>query len=77
MEIRIRYFGMIVEKTGCNEEQFDIDNGCVSDLLALVIDKYPKLEITDFIVAQDKIIVDDTMKLNGKEIALLPPFSGG
>ena len=77
MEIRIRYFGMVAEKTGCYEEQFNIDNGCVTDLLALVIDKHPKLETTDFSVAQDKIIVDDTMKLNGKEIALLPAFSGG
>ena len=68
---------MIAEKTGCYEEQFSIDNGRVSDLLALVIDKYPKLETADFSVAQDKIIVDNTMKLNGKEIALLPPFSGG
>ena len=77
MEIRIRYFGMIAEKTGCYEEQFNIDNGRVTDLIALVMDKYPKLETTDFSVAQDKIIVDDTMKLNGEEIALLPPFSGG
>ena len=77
MEIRIRYFGMIAEKTGCYEEQFNIDNGRVTDLIALVMDKYPKLETTDFSVAQDKIIVDDTMRLNGKEIALLPPFSGG
>ena len=77
MEIRIRYFGMVAEKTGCYEEQINIDNGRVTDLLALVIGKYPKLETTDFSVAQDKIIVDDTMKLNGKEIALLPPFSGG
>ena len=77
MEIRIRYFGMIAEKTGCYEEQFNIHNGRVTDLIALVMDKYPKLETTDFSVAQDTIIVDDTMKLNGKEIALLPPFSGG
>ena len=77
MEIRIRYFGVIAEKTGCFEEEISIDNGRVTDLLALVIDKYPKLETADFSVAQDKIIVDDTMKLNGKEIAILPPFSGG
>lgn len=77
MEIRIRYFGVIAEKTGCFEEEFSIDNGRVLDLIALVIDKYPKLETADFSVAQDKIIVNDKIMLNGAEIALLPPFSGG
>ncbi len=77
MEICIRYFGVLAEKTGCHEELFGPANGRVSDVLEALLKKYPQLEKESFRVAQNKSIVERSMELSGEEIALLPPFSGG
>lgn len=78
MEIRIKYFGMLSEVTGCNEELFTSSavktiNGLLDELYI----KYPKLKIKNFQVAQNNKIVDKKELINQTEIALLPPFAGG
>ena len=51
-------------------------SGDFAELMALA-DKYTKLQDVDFKVAQNKIIVTEDIALDGEEIALLPPYSGG
>ena len=77
MEISIKYFGLLVELTGCSEEKINIEHGDISKFLNILYNKYPKLQDVDFKVAQNKIIVKEDIALDGEEIALLPPYSGG
>lgn len=77
MEISIKYFGLLVELTGCSEEKINIENGNISNFLNIIHKKHPKLQEVDFKVAQNKIIVAEDFALNGEELALLPPYSGG
>ncbi|NNK82700.1 MAG: MoaD/ThiS family protein [Flavobacteriaceae bacterium] len=77
MQITIKYFGLLVEVTGCAEEVINTSAKTISALLEFLISKYPELETKNFQVAQNNTIVDKSVPINQTEIALLPPFSGG
>lgn len=77
MELNIKYFGMLAEITNCDEEAMEFSKSSVLDLLKVLYIKYPKLEQTDFKVAQNHELVTINCEINNPEIALLPPFSGG
>lgn len=77
MNINIKYFGVLAEKTACQEEQIDFESGKVSDVMKLIIKRHPNLKSEEFQVAQNKSIVNREVSVDGTEIALLPPFSGG
>ncbi|BDD09530.1 hypothetical protein FUAX_19620 [Fulvitalea axinellae] len=77
MKITIRYFGMLAEVTGCDEESVDVSVKTVRELLESLYGKYPALEGKDFQVAQNNEIVPMDSTLASGELALLPPFSGG
>ncbi|WP_459211714.1 MoaD/ThiS family protein [Aquimarina rhabdastrellae] len=77
MNLKIKYFGMLTEVTGCTEEQFPLIEGNIADVLQLLMNKYPLLKEKEFQVAQDQVIVDIKKPISQGEIALLPPFSGG
>lgn len=77
MKLNIKYFGLIAEITNCNEETIEFSNATIGDLKKVLLDKYHELNTKDFQIAQNKEIVSNNTKVSGKEIALLPPFSGG
>lgn len=77
MQITIKYFGLLVEVTGCSEELINTSAETINDLLKELYSKYPELKEKDFQVAQNNTIVDKSEPINQTEIALLPPFSGG
>lgn len=77
MHINIKYFGQIAEVTSKEEESLEFSGHLVSELLAVLHNKYPELKNKDFKVAQNQELVSTETELNGKEIALLPPFAGG
>ncbi len=77
MKIKIRYFGMLTEVTGCEEEIIDFPEVVISELLEMLFIKYPKLKDKKFQVAQNNELVPFKTKISSKEIVLLPPFSGG
>ncbi|WP_298312745.1 MoaD/ThiS family protein [uncultured Aquimarina sp.] len=79
MELKVLYFGMIAEATGCKEEIILLRSGTTIDQLEnLLKDKYESLQHLSFKVAVDKeITANDTLLNPNNEIALLPPFSGG
>ncbi|AXT53584.1 MoaD/ThiS family protein [Aquimarina sp. BL5] len=79
MELKVLYFGMIAEATGCKEEIILLRSGTTIDQLEnLLKDKYENLQHLSFKVAVDKeITANDTLLNPNNEIALLPPFSGG
>ena len=77
MQLRIKYFGMLAEASECEEELIDFDGTSISDLLELLIMKYPGLASKDIKVAQNNEIMTRDNKVTSTDIALLPPFSGG
>jgi len=77
MTIKIKYFGLIAEITKQNEETIDFSGSSITELLEGLYLKYPALKNKDFQVAQNQELVIDDTKINGQDIALLPPFSGG
>jgi len=77
MQITLKYFGLLVEVTGCSEESINTSAVTIKQLLEELYTKYPDLENKDFQVAQNNFIAGETEVINQTEIALLPPFSGG
>ena len=77
MLITIKYFGQISEVTQKNEEQLEVISDSVGGLLKNLYALYEGLKEKDFQIAQDQELVHLESELTGKEIALLPPFSGG
>lgn len=77
MDVNIEYFGMLSEITRCSEETISLSENRVSDLLALLFRKYPALEQVDFQLAQNGEIRSEETFISHRNLALLPPFSGG
>ena len=77
MNILIKYFGLLTEVTGCSEEILEFHGETVDELLNELYKKHTLLESNDFKIAQNQELVNLNEQINGTEIALLPPFSGG
>ena len=77
MNLNIKYFGMLVEITKCEEEILLFSETTVSELLQVLYKKYPSLENKKFQIAQNQKIVKKSTIISEIEIALLPPFAGG
>jgi molybdopterin converting factor small subunit len=75
--IHVKTFGMISELVG--SDSFEMDNpGSSAGLRQRLYELYPALQTIKFTIAMDKKIISvDADISQGKEIALLPPFSGG
>lgn len=77
MTLNIKYFGLLAEITGCEQETFAFKKETVGELLDELYSKYPMLKSKDFQVAHAMEISDKNAIITQNEIALLPPFSGG
>ena len=77
MNLNIKYFGMLTEVTQCQEEILEFNQQKISDLLTILLKKYPLLKDQSFQIAQNQKIVDGDAFVTETEIALLPPFAGG
>lgn len=77
MNLNIKYFGLLAEITHCSEETLEFSKTSVSELLAVLFEKYPELTTKDFQMAQNHEIISKDTIISESEIALLPPFSGG
>jgi len=74
----IKYFGMLAEATGLQEERIALEPQAVSALKQLLLEKHPALMGKDFRIAVNQELGDDNRRVSDStEIALLPPFSGG
>ncbi|MFC4722057.1 MoaD/ThiS family protein [Geojedonia litorea] len=77
MKLNVKYFGLLAEITGCNEETIAFNGTTLYELEDLVFKKYPALQKKEYQVAHNNEIVNSDTKITAKEIAFLPPFSGG
>ena len=79
MELTVRYFGVLREKTNKEFECFDCNvNETVIGLMSKLRVKYPDLDSVKYKVAINDVLVTSEIELlEGSEISLLPPFAGG
>lgn len=77
MKITVKYLGMISETTNRSSEIVATNQTEISGFLEELYNKYPSLKSKEFKIAQQQELVEESEKLTGAEIALLPPFSGG
>lgn len=78
MILKLKYFGMIAEAIGKDNEELDVSALTVGELQTLLIKQYNKLEDKNFKIAVNQKMVEEKFNLNNNdEVALLPPFAGG
>lgn len=79
MQITVKYFGSLVEKTGVKEEIIDTETNCsdLQELKAFCFKKYGIVESSSIQLAVNQNLQKDGKLKNGDEVVFLPPFSGG
>jgi MoaE-MoaD fusion protein len=81
MQVRVLFFGMLKDLTGCSSDSLDLpENATLRDLLAHYQQQMPGLKpiVTSLAMSinQEYAPPDSRLK-SGDEVALLPPVSGG
>ena len=81
MKLEVRYFASLVELTGRTSETLDIEDGAdIRALWSVLLDRHPGLADRSYrpLVACDMNYADwDSRILGVREVAFLPPVSGG
>ncbi|MFL2600281.1 MAG: MoaD/ThiS family protein [Flavobacteriaceae bacterium] len=75
----VKYFGIISEKTGKNEEKIELTVNDISNFLKKIFLQYNLEKFSVNISLNHEIInLNQPYNIkNGDEIAILPPFAGG
>ena len=75
----VKYFGIISEKTGKNEEKIELTFNDISNFLKKIFLQYNLEKFSVNISLNHEIInLNQPYNIkNGDEIAILPPFAGG
>lgn len=81
MKVNVRYFAIIRERVGAQQETFDLaDGGTVDDLFAAIVEIHPDVAelkpILRFAVNQE-FRSGSTRLSDGDEVVFIPPVSGG
>jgi len=81
MQIRVLYFQMIRQLTGCAEERVELPGDAkVSDAIAALVESHPELEKVrgSLLYAVNEEWAAKSQPLSeGDVLALMPPVSGG
>ena len=81
MKLTARFFALYRERAGTPEQTLDLpQDATVSELLRVLRQQYPRLAPpqVDIVVAVNAEYADkNTVLLEGDEVALIPPVSGG
>lgn len=80
MELKILFFGITTDITGCNTRTLNCDeNITIKDLKTILISSYPDLKnINDFAIAvNEEYAEDETVLQLNDVVAIIPPVSGG
>lgn len=78
MKVTLKYFGMIAESAGKNEEVLELQQGIsVRDLKNQQIKKYQIQDAESVQIAVNQNLDNEVELKDGDEVAFLPPFAGG
>jgi molybdopterin synthase sulfur carrier subunit len=77
MQVKVLFFGVLVEVTGSNCK-FYSDAKTIGALKLLIQDEFPEIAHYNFCISLNNEIVNNDRELkDGDEVAFLPPFAGG
>lgn len=79
MQITVKYFGSLVEKTGIKEEQIDVGKigSGLEALKAYCFQKYGISNGGSIQTAVNQTLQNEGDLEHGDEVVFLPPYSGG
>ena len=63
MEVNVKYFGEVVDRTQKSEEKIEVDNNVLSDLIQLLNKQYVLQDLNLKIAVNEEIITDIYMYL--------------
>jgi molybdopterin synthase sulfur carrier subunit len=77
MQVKVLFFGVLVEVTGSNLK-FYSDAKSIATLKLMIQDEFPEMAHYNFCISLNNEIVNIDRDLkDGDEVALMPPFAGG
>ncbi|WP_034919924.1 MoaD/ThiS family protein [Gillisia sp. CAL575] len=78
MKVNVKYFGVIAESAGKNEEVLELKQGTsVKDLKNQQIKKYQIQDAESVQIAVNQDLNNEAELKEDDEVAFLPPFAGG
>ncbi|CAN5366211.1 hypothetical protein BH23BAC2_BH23BAC2_22810 [soil metagenome] len=78
MKVTVKYFGVIAESAGKNEEVLELEQGLsVKNLKDQQIKKYQIQDAESVQIAVNQNLDKEVELKDGDEVAFLPPFAGG
>jgi sulfur-carrier protein len=80
MNLKLKYFGLVVDITQKKEEELAMDESllAVSVLKSKIENSYQELKKTNYAIAVNQTMVTEDYVINeGDVVAFLPPFAGG
>ena len=79
MKIKIRYFALFREQTGCASETVDWPGGSAAELFQLMAERHAGLrtEASALVAVNDEMTGWETGLSEGDEVLFFPPVAGG
>lgn len=79
MKIKVRYFALFREQTGCATENVDCAAGTAAELFQLMAEKHPALkpEAAALVAINDEMAGWETSLVEADEVLFFPPVAGG
>ena len=77
MEVKVLFFGVLTEVTGCDCRYFS-EVKSIDELRLKLEDDFPEIGHYKFRISLNNNIIENNQILNDSdEVALMPPFAGG
>ena len=79
MKVRVRYFALFREQTGCSSETVEWAGGTAAELFQVVADLHPPLQsqAAALVAINDEMSDWDTPLNEDDEVLFFPPVAGG
>ena len=79
MKIKVRYFALFREQTGCASESVDCSVGTAAELFQLMSEKHSglKTEAAALVAINDEMAGWETPLAENDEVLFFPPVAGG
>ncbi len=79
MKIKVRYFALFREQTGCASESVECSVTTVAELFQLMAEKHSDLraEAAALVAVNDEMAAWETPLVEGDEVLFFPPVAGG
>ena len=79
MKIKVRYFALFREQSGCESELIEWPGGSAASLFQAMTEKHSglKTEVAALVAVNDEMTAWETDLNDGDEVLFFPPVAGG